>query len=844
MDLQKTVLDDGATAESVLAALEQLKEGKVKLSPKAAERILTICSKSNISISSSVLLEIAKHKDLVDILTRCKEVDKLSSLLDMFISSAFNTSSSDKMGLKLLRCACDYINKSPYLKSRLCLSVHEYVFVGINDDTMHPSIINAALELVYYTIFDCEENMNQFAQSTSKDQMIRISSIAKNSSDPMVQMKIIELMLLIFRGPGTNADKKRTYGAEFEIFFNVPLNMIYNRLHQLVFNFNRDRTDDNRIICFDVRNIVKNNMPISGDYHFYCGPSNIVLFSAVHKQSDEVFNITSDTIEGFGSVDGHLFIQMKDTNDSYLSMMDSSRDIISFDPIIPNTNIEIVKKRFGEIKISALPVSQITPVAQTPSIRNTKNIAPTKFQEQKSITPKISAKFVKMTKEKKQMHDTQYNSVSRSHAKEETNKDVEPYLIKEKQTAKFKSPITRNMVREDVIKPIEVPKKYKDIAEEEKNVAKLRYEKKEVNKPVQSSKSGNTKQSSTNRKNSVKKSPKNEHIKTPRKETPKISQNEFIKEPKKETSKVKKIETKNQKEDVLPKKEVSFAPKSVSRPTKNEVIKPILKKKSNVVQDDDDNSEIDVMELDPLSEQSSETDSYEVTTSPSPSIQQDSIPTPNISQSFSLSESEESEEDHVVVHSPPEVKQTNEIKSSSKKKIISSVKRREYTPERWELETFDELKCFGNTIKSRLNERHLLVDQATEEMFNDALKEIDDFITRIGSELDTLHSEFTKNSSQTAKEIQQKQEMVTQLGEQQCGHIEQMKKECVNAEKRIQDMFERFNQQKKNLLQNQEKHISLFRDDMRCEFKAADTNKKRENSKQMVQKLVTLLDEL
>jgi hypothetical protein len=71
-----------------------------------------------------------------------------------------------------------------------------------------------------------------------------------------------------------------------------------------------------------------------------------------------------------------------------------------------------------------------------------------------------------------------------------------------------------------------------------------------------------------------------------------------------------------------------------------------------------------------------------------------------------------------------------------------------------------------------------------------------------------------------------------------------MMKECDVIQGRVKELLRRFAQQKKTLLANQEKHISLFRDDMLSEVKAAVTKGKRETSKQMVQKLVSLLDEL
>jgi hypothetical protein len=185
-----------------------------------------------------------------------------------------------------------------------------------------------------------------------------------------------------------------------------------------------------------------------------------------------------------------------------------------------------------------------------------------------------------------------------------------------------------------------------------------------------------------------------------------------------------------------------------------------------------------------------------------------------------------------------------EIGVATLPKPTAAPKRREYNPERWEVETFDELKSFGTAIKSDLSKRHSQVNRAIEDVVASSLKEITDAMAKYDAELAQLRDDVMTTSDGLAKEVCTKQQMVEELGAQQARHIDQMMHECDVIQNRVEEMLRRFAQQKKALLANQEKHISLFREDMLSEVKAAVTNRKRESSKQMVQKLVTLLDEL
>ena len=117
-------------------------------------------------------------------------------------------------------------------------------------------------------------------------------------------------------------------------------------------------------------------------------------------------------------------------------------------------------------------------------------------------------------------------------------------------------------------------------------------------------------------------------------------------------------------------------------------------------------------------------------------------------------------------------------------------------------------------------------------------------MSKCDQDLEKLRSTFNDTSAGIASDISNKQNMVLELGDQQREHIDQMQKDCAILQKRADDMVKRFEQQKKKLIQNQQKHISLFREDLKTEVKTAVTKRKREYSRNKVQKLVSLLEEL
>jgi Glu-tRNA(Gln) amidotransferase subunit E-like FAD-binding protein len=137
-----------------------------------------------------------------------------------------------------------------------------------------------------------------------------------------------------------------------------------------------------------------------------------------------------------------------------------------------------------------------------------------------------------------------------------------------------------------------------------------------------------------------------------------------------------------------------------------------------------------------------------------------------------------------------------------------------------------------------------MLNRAIEETVSGSIGEVTDFMAKCDADMERLRNDFVTSSAQIAKDITQKQHMVDQLSDQQAEHIGQVTKDCDMIQKRVEELLKKFAQQKKTLLANQEKHIALFREDMLSEVKAAVTCRKRESSKRMVQKLVTLLDEL
>lgn len=220
--------------------------------------------------------------------------------------------------------------------------------------------------------------------------------------------------------------------------------------------------------------------------------------------------------------------------------------------------------------------------------------------------------------------------------------------------------------------------------------------------------------------------------------------------------------------------------------------------------------------------------------------QRDTFEIPLISQSFCDSDEEEKLE-----------KEKKRDRKRNKNASVSSTTlkhnfntKRMYAPERWETLAFDNLQSFSSVIRTNLSSIEDTVRKNIQTTLENSIKKINNFMESCDKDLFDLMDNFNSTLKFILEDINKKQEMVTELGNQQREHIIQMQKDCRQLQKRAEDLLKRFESQKNALLAGQEKHIALFKEDIRSDINAAITSSKREYSKNKVHTLVNLLEEL
>jgi len=222
-------------------------------------------------------------------------------------------------------------------------------------------------------------------------------------------------------------------------------------------------------------------------------------------------------------------------------------------------------------------------------------------------------------------------------------------------------------------------------------------------------------------------------------------------------------------------------------------------------------------------------------------LKHDEFPTIEIDD-ISLSYSENEEVSPLIkekVISPEEVDQ--KLPSEPE---LPEIQRKDYVPEGWEMEIFDEFRSFADCIKGELITRENMVKEALESTASSALNSVLEFVKQCDDELNGMRNDFNEKAETIYAELESKQTMVSALGEQQCDHIDDMIEECSNIEKRLGDFKTKIAGQKKVLLENQQKHVNLFKEDLKSELSSKRTTKRTRNTKKSTEILNSLLNEL
>ena len=773
----------GCTLDSVIKAIDGESVNNIKLNQKGGKKLLKLLKEENdIRKIVTILAFFSKSNVIINQLVNLDTI--LPSILDHLLSKAITVVNDIQLCQKCLIVIYDFINQSNKLKSLLCMSIHEYILTGIQEKIINENLLAKCMELLVSTITHHQENRTFFIKNTPKEKISAVFNLTKTTGNPMVQILTIEFLWRIAIPMRISMDEKnKIFGSYGKLLYSITPDHFREGVLSFVDYVNKDRTDEQKIDHLKVKNLMIGNNPATGVHNIYFGSKTILLWvNKNEKFAEDLVNVELITLQS-NDVSGIGC----DDKTWYIGLTKEFDTLLDF---FENT----------ERGISFVPINPSSNIFETLQKRFL-GISSVKIPEPKSFfknhiqkTPNIQSK-----------------TTPKEYVKTK-NKSSTP------KTPKVTFEKSQKLSIDD----------QKDIDDDDISFFMETSEESDDN---YSDKSKDDKTKSTN-------TPKIKNNKNPMNQSPNTT-NKKSKTPQSNKQSPKRINHSPSKPPTKKKIEKDNTNKSEKNSSK---LKKFEKRKNESSDLEDDVQEIE---------------------NPPNQVNDDTIPPVNIECSYNNDSNENSFSFEDSSEPEPRANEENEknnnntqmniiaetlIPSTSdqnrSKMVIAPGTRKEYTPERWELDTFDELKNFSNSIRSQLSEKQTMLNRVIEDTVSKALEDVMDFMIACDDDLDKLQSDFSKASSTIMKDIEQKQNMVQQLGDQQTEHIQQMLHDCELLQKRATELIKRFAQQKKNLLANQEKHISLFREDMKSEVRAAVTSKKRETNKRLVQNLVNLLDEL
>ena len=713
---------------------------------------------------TEMLLLLSKSEPIVNQLVSAND-RVLSATLDRMLCYALNESRDTIVSQEMIIVVFDMIGVSDKLKSRLGFTIHEYVLSALEKGKLGSELVSKSMELLVSAVTHHPENRTKFVKNTSKERIKRVFDFLFETGNPMAEIFAVEFLWRVAVPMRLSAnDKQKIFGPMAEDLYSITAESFRDGILKFVHKVNDSRKDDNRVLQFQVTNLMIGNISSDGEHTAYAGADTILFWVTKSAFQDikpdiELVSINKNEIDGIGVCEGKWVLRMTETFDTLPTFFEEASKMIVFTPLCDDKEciLGCIQNRFNSIEVNELPKARQetsskkkntgTTIAQTPKLQPK---TPKHCPKTKASTPRVSVKNPNTSKvmEQKQDIPPQTPTVARLPPKRKvqtinlSSSDSEsdgffmpPDLSKPKTDQKMNTNRDKIRIGEDTML-------------KEDRLEGL---------PKQPSSDGSTLK------------PKSMFQRTPTQ--------------------------KNQPQTNLP-----------ASPRKADVKEKVVRRSDNVEKDVDD------------------------------------LPTMSISQSYQCDSDEESG-NPTEDEAPKKQTSVSAPKPVFEKKVYPA-QRREYTPEKWEMETFDELKAFGSAIREKLQERKTMLIRSVEDSVLASCKEITSYMEKCDSGLDQLRNDFMTQSVQFSKDITQKQKMVEELGLQQTEHIDQMMKDCDVIQKRAEEQMKRLNNQVKNMLANQEKHIALFREDMRSEFRAVVTSRKRESSKRIVQQLVTLLDEL
>ena len=817
--------------EQVYNAIVSGGMNRVKLVMKAKERLIDLIYTDKEDVTF-ILHHLAAGKDIIQGLAEVNQ--KLSVICDRILKDAIqpptNYNDPEEIEKKAgeLTVIDELITASNRLKIQLGSCVHEYIFSSFSKERLHPIIAVKAMKVVLTALTQCPENKIVFSR-TNATQINGIFDYITNTADPMGQTYAAECLWRVFstmRGKRQRSEIEKMFGSFLEQIEAIDINNFCSTIHEFLHHLNSEYRN---IYSLNISNLIVGGQFITGEHSIDIGDASIVVWVtpgaqwSKKQEKCDLISLKIDDIIGISNLGEHWAIILDDHFDTLPDcFIANQRKCIFFDPIEDNTDIDhmyaLISDKFGKFDSDYLEYPEKSKGKTSKKAKSTKTKAQKQNkieQEKHSLTPKPKKAAVERDsdalsktpkvdskKSSRRIETPQTPSVTKLHTFTSSNKIPKIPLRNDYLLISDSSDILPSFDLHDLSDT-------------------------EPSSPIQQKPLGKAKSRkfTPDQGKITKSDPKTTNS---NKESTKENQNKYINKDNK--SKAKFTNENSQKETTI-----QIPNKNTQKVINQE--KPIEIESSDEIPKPDLTSEDDDIPA-PSFSQTFESDEDNTVNKETRNDVKENKTLP----SFDMSENVQKEESQPITHDDPIMNQDNF--SINMQPLPIRPVARAYAPDRWELEAFEELKSFANIVRTKLIERHDEISQVIEDTTSNAIGEINSFMSKCDQDLEKLRLNFKDTSASIASDISAKQRMVQELGEQQREHIDQMQKDCAILQKRADEMVKRFEQQKKQLILNQQKHIALFREDLKTEVKTAVTKRRREYSRNKVQKLVNLLEEL
>lgn len=843
--LLQLVNQQGVTLKDIAEKLRSMDPKTAKVPAKARPKILNML-KDEIGNNpeNELIFVVLRQLSGID-----KFIDEMArdSFLIASICDQLLVVSTNKTKNVLLRTACITsvdiaLGKSSKLKLQLSPSIYEYVANNFKNGEDDRVILCKSIKLLLTEISHDQDSRSMLANRFIDDDYKSIMNYAYNTFDPTGQAYSAEFLYRMIPkiAERKSSDEMEQLLGVFAKLQQVSTSDFTNGIH----NFLKSSINDEvrNIYSFKVTNLSIGGSSLSDTHWIYIGDEKIVFWMSKNavwepksSKKCDILILKNSDIRGISLQEGFWCIVLDDHFDTLVECFTDENKLLYFIPNEKNVSelLKIAQSRYGIVDESSIIVN---PPKKQPKSKNSKPkqvpetpkpVIPEKKPKNSKDTPKTPRPKFKSAKTPTPSLSSLKHQTGTSIIEDSSDDSDVPIRRKLAKIPKFQCSSDTSEEEPEKYKkpePKTTPKLQFNIDTQVKRVKAVEEEIEEKKKLI------SPKISKARREDEINTARKLREEEKKRKEDAKRRKDEEARQKREEEKKKKEEEKKKKQEE---KKAKKLKKEEEARQRKEEEEKRLAKEKKEQEKKKIKEKPIELSFSEDESLESDDDDPIESVSSDAPNISQ-SFPEPVNEEFTPVVEIKEKQQ---IQQQPEQPKELDEAPRME-------VKKRTYAPQTWELEAFEQLKNFGQSIRSKLSESHNDVNQAIQRATDRAIEDVTKYTNECEENLEQMRASFDDASSAAFNDIVNKQKMVKELGQQQSEHIEQMRKDCAMLKKRAAEMLKRFEQQKNQLLQNQEKHIALFREDLLSEVSSAVSQRRREFSKKKVQKLVNLLEEL